>query len=79
MPRINKRKIISTRLPKNLLKDLEEITSFNKSNRTFEIERYIKEGIERSRRILKKRFVTFSIMILTLGSIGFYVWYLFNI
>lgn len=79
MGRLNKKKLISVRLPKNVLKGLEEVSKFNNTNRTREIERYLREGLEKSRRVLKKRYAVFSMMILTLASIGLYIWYLFNI
>lgn len=79
MVRLNKKKLISVRLPNNVLKGLDEMSTFNNTDRTREIERYLREGLEKSRRMLKKRYVVFSVMILTLASIGLYIWYLFNV
>jgi len=77
--KINRRKIVSVRLPERLLNDLKKITHFNNTSRTTEIERYILEGMEKSKRILEKKYVAYGIMILTLTSIGLYFWYLFNV
>lgn len=73
------RKMLTARLPKSIIADLNAIAKFNNSSRTKQMEKYLRVGIEKSRRMLEKKFISYSIMILTLASIGLYIWYLFNI
>lgn len=79
MSRLNRKKLISIRLPKKMVNGLDEVSKFNGSNRTTEIERYIRDGLEKSRRVLERKYISYSIMILTLASVGLYFWYLFHI
>ena len=77
--KLGRKEMLTARVPKKIVKDLNNIARFNNTDKTTQVERFLREGIERSRRILKKRYVVFSMMILTLASIGLYIWYLFNI
>lgn len=75
----DRKKIVSARFNKEIIKDLNKIANFNNSTRTEVMERYIKDGLEKSKKILKSKYVSFAIMVLTLTSIGLYIYYLLNI
>lgn len=78
MGKINRRVLVTARLPHDIVDGLNSVAEFNESNRTSEIERFLREGIEKARRAMRARYVSFSIMVLTLLSVGFYIYYLLH-
>ena len=76
---IVKRKMLTARMPEELIRDLNAIARFNNTDRTRELERYLREGIEKSKRVMKLKYVSYAIMIMTLASVSLYVWMIFNI
>ena len=73
------RKVFAFRLPQPIVRELDEVARFNSKTRTDEVERYIREGLERSQKNAKARFYSFSIMVLTLASTSLYIIYLLGI
>lgn len=73
----NKRIMMTARMPKDVVKELNRIAKLNGTDRTSEIERYLREGIKRTKKILDMKFSSFCIMVLTLSAVGLYVWMTF--
>ena len=65
---------ITFRLDPKTLKDLERIVKVNNTNRTNEIERFLEEGIKRSKKNLKLKSIYYMIMMLTISLFGLQVW-----
>jgi metal-responsive CopG/Arc/MetJ family transcriptional regulator len=68
MERIICKKMLTARVPEELINELNRIAEVNQRNRTDEIERYIREGIERSKRVVKFRYVFVAIMYFVVAS-----------
>lgn len=78
MGKINRKEMLTVRVPKSIISDLNSVSKFNNSTRSNEIIRYLKEGIEESKKHLKIKYVAFSIMILAIASAGLYIWLAFS-
>ena len=65
---------VSFRPHTGLLKVLDDIAKANGTTRTDEIERYLEEGIKRTREILKKRTLYYILLISSISLFLLKIW-----
>ena len=72
-----KKKMLTARIPKEMIRELDKIAKYNNIDRTEQIKKYFDEGIKKSKKALGMKFASFSIMVLTITAVSLWLWSLF--
>jgi metal-responsive CopG/Arc/MetJ family transcriptional regulator len=78
-PVLNRRELLTARLPKSVVQELDAMSRISQSTRTQQIERYLRDGLEKSKKNIKMRFMSYALMVFAIASCSLWIWMIFAV